>query len=77
MKFKVNENNFDRVIRFVLSGVAFYYAIFSSNLLLQILLILTAAGLFFNAVSGFCGIYNFFGISTCQITPKTKNKKTK
>lgn len=77
MKFKINENNFDRVVRFLLSGVAFYYAIFSTNFLIQILLIFTAIGLFFNAASGFCGIYHFFGISTCPVTPKSKNKRSK
>ncbi|BAW01383.1 transmembrane protein [Thermus thermophilus] len=59
----VNESTTDRVIRFLLSLVLFYFAFQSAapwNWILGIL----AALLLFTAITGFCGLYRVLGIST-------------
>ena len=59
----VNESTTDRVIRFLLSLVLFYFA-FQSAAPWNWILGIVAAGLLFTAITGFCGLYRVLGIST-------------
>ena len=59
----VNESTTDRVIRFLLSLVLFYFA-FQSAAPGNWILGIVAAVLLFTAITGFCGLYRVLGIST-------------
>ena len=59
----VNESTTDRVIRFLLSLVLFYFA-FQSAAPWNWILGLVAAALLFPAITGLCGLYRVLGIST-------------
>ena len=59
----VNESTTDRVIRFLLSLVLFYFA-FPSAAPWNWILGIVAAVLLFTAITGFCGLYRVLGIST-------------
>ena len=59
----VNDSTTDRVIRFLLSLVLFYFA-FQSAAPLNLILGIVAAVLLFMAITGFCGLYRVMGIST-------------
>ena len=59
----VNESTTDRVIRFLLSLVLFYFA-FQSAAPWNWILGIVAAVLLFTAIAGFCGLYRVLGIST-------------
>ena len=59
----VNESTTDRVIRFLLSLVLFYFA-FQSAAPWNWILGIVAAVLLFTAITGFCGLYRVRGIST-------------
>ena len=59
----VNESTTDRVIRFLLSRVLFYFA-FQSAAPWNWILGIVAAVLLFTAITGFCGLYRVLGIST-------------
>ena len=59
----VNESTTDRVIRFLLSLVHFYFA-FQSAAPWNWILGIVAAVLLFTAITGFCGLYRVLGIST-------------
>ena len=59
----VNESTTDRVIRFLLSPVLFYFA-FQSAAPWNWILGIVAAVLLFTAITGFCGLYRVLGIST-------------
>ena len=59
----VNESTTDRVIRFLLSLVLFYFA-FQSAAPWHWILGIVAAVLLFTAITGFCGLYRVLGIST-------------
>ena len=59
----VNESTTDRVIRFLLSLVLFYFA-FQSAAHWNWILGIVAAVLLFTAITGFCGLYRVLGIST-------------
>ena len=59
----VNESTTDRVIRFLLSLVLFYFA-FQSAAPWNWILGLVAAVLLFTAITGFCGLSRVLGIST-------------
>ena len=60
---QVNESTTDRVIRFLLSLVLFYFA-FQSAAPWNWILGIVAAVLLFTAITGFCGLYRVLGIST-------------
>ena len=59
----VNESTTDRVIRFLLSLVLFYFA-FQSAAPWNWILGIVAAVLLFTAITWFCGLYRVLGIST-------------
>lgn len=59
----VNESTTDRVIRFLLSLVLFYFA-FQSAAPWNWVLGIVAAVLLFTAITGFCALYRILGIST-------------
>ncbi|GGN06347.1 membrane protein [Thermus composti] len=59
----VNESTADRVIRFVLALVLFYFA-FQSASPWNWVLGVVAALLLFTAITGFCALYKLLGIST-------------
>ena len=59
----VNESTTDRVIRFLLSLVLFYFA-FQSAAPWNWILGIVAAVLLFTAITGFRGLYRVLGIST-------------
>ena len=59
----VNESTTDRVIRFLLSLVLFYFA-FQSAAPWNWILGIVAAVLLSTAITGFCGLYRVLGIST-------------
>ena len=59
----VTESTTDRVIRFLLSLVLFYFA-FQSAAPWNWILGIVAAVLLFTAITGFCGLYRVLGIST-------------
>ena len=64
--FTTNQNNFERVLRFILSlilipaPIVYHYAPFS------IVQAVVGGILIFNAISGMCVIYRFFGSNTCK-----------
>ncbi len=64
--FNKNIGKMDRIIRFVL-GVGFLLVgiFFSSGILKVLLIILGIIGVF-TSITGFCGIYKLFGISTLK-----------
>ena len=59
----VNESTADRVIRFVLALVLFYFA-FQSAPPWNWILGVVAVALLFTALTGFCALYRLLGIST-------------
>ncbi|MGQ9692222.1 MAG: YgaP family membrane protein [Thermaceae bacterium] len=59
----VNESTADRVIRFVLALVLFYFSPQSASPWNWILG-LVGVVLLFTAITGFCALYKFLGIST-------------
>jgi len=59
----VNESTTDRVVRFILALVLFYFA-FQSASPWNWVLGLVGAVLLFTALTGFCGLYRLLGIST-------------
>ncbi len=59
----VNESTADRVIRFVLALVLFYFALQSASPWNWVLGLLGAV-LLFTALTGFCWLYRLLGIST-------------
>ncbi len=59
----VNESTPDRVIRFILALVLFYFALQSASPWNWILGIVGVV-LLFTAVTGFCALYKVLGIST-------------
>ena len=59
----VNESTTDRVIRFLLALVLFYFA-FQSASPWNWILGIVAVVLLFTAITGFCALYKVFGIST-------------
>ncbi len=65
-----NQSNNDRIIRAVIAVVLIgtYFAMdFSINAIIANLILMIAAVLLFNAISGNCYIYRIFGINTCKI----------
>lgn len=75
INFKINLSNLDRTLRFIAGSGIISLAILYFQATLQYILIIMGAGLIFNAIIGFCGIYYYFGISTCPVTTKPKKKK--
>ncbi|WP_243027726.1 YgaP family membrane protein [Thermus albus] len=59
----VNESTTDRVIRFILALILFYFA-FQSASPWNWILGIVAVVLLFTAVTGFCALYKVLGIST-------------
>lgn len=59
----VNESTTDRVVRFILALVLFYFA-FQSASPWSWILGLVGVVLLFTAVMGFCALYRLLGIST-------------
>jgi hypothetical protein len=59
----VNESTTDRVIRFVLALILFYFA-FQSASSWNWILGIVAVVLLFTAITGFCALYKVLGIST-------------
>ncbi|MFZ8812706.1 MAG: YgaP family membrane protein [Thermus aquaticus] len=59
----VNESTADRVIRFVLALILFYFA-FQSASPWNWILGIVAVALLFTAITGFCALYKVLGIST-------------
>ncbi|MER3452102.1 MAG: DUF2892 domain-containing protein [Thermus sp.] len=59
----VNESTTDRVVRFILALVLFYFAFQSASPWNWVLGVVGAV-LLFTALTGFCGLYRLLGIST-------------
>lgn len=62
----VNEGIEDRVIRFVIGGIAIFFSIMSLEGWMQIVGYVVGGALMITAVSGFCAAYALFGIKTNQ-----------
>jgi len=63
----VNVGLTDRIIRGVLGIILVASIFFISNMLLKVILGIFGLILLFTAITGFCGLYKVFGISTCPI----------
>ncbi|MFA6301397.1 MAG: DUF2892 domain-containing protein [Candidatus Paceibacterota bacterium] len=63
---KKNESNLDRIIRIVLAVIFFAIGLWWLDGVWQTVFYVVALILLFTGVSGFCGLYKLFGISTCK-----------
>ena len=65
--FTTNQNNSERVLRFILSVILIPAPIVYGYDPYSIVLAIVGGILFFNAISGMCVIYRFFGANTCKL----------
>ena len=65
--FTTNQNNSERVLRFILSLILIPAPIVYENDPYSIVLAIVGGILLFNAISGMCVIYRFFGANTCKL----------
>jgi len=77
---KKNEGKLDRIMRFILGAICFYlgYVVFNAGVLSVVFYVLGIL-LLITSLTGYCGIYNIFGINTnktCNVEKiKEDNKK--
>jgi hypothetical protein len=64
MMFRINEGNIDRIIRFVLSVIIIVFAFTSLTGWLQVLGYVIGVVLIVTAITGFCALYAFLGMTT-------------
>jgi hypothetical protein len=69
--FQKNEGATDRTIRIV-TGVVALVAAYMNAGMSQIVLAVVGVALVCTGVTGFCGLYKLFGISTCSVRPQQK-----
>ena len=65
--FTTNQNNSERVLRFILSVVLIPAPIVYQYDTFAIVQAIVGGILLFNAISGMCVIYRFFGANTCKL----------
>ena len=65
--FTTNQNNSERVLRFILSVVLIPAPVVYQYDPLLIVQAIVGGILLFNAISGMCVIYRFFGANTCKL----------
>ena len=65
--FTTNQNNSERVLRFILSVVLIPAPIVYQYDTFSIVQAIVGGILLFNAISGMCVIYRFFGANTCKL----------
>ena len=65
--FTTNQNNSGRVLRFILSLILIPAPIVYEYDPYSIVLAIVGGILLFNAISGMCIIYRFFGANTCKL----------
>jgi hypothetical protein len=64
MQIVKNESNFDRILRVIISVVLFLWSYYwLSGWAAAVVYVLAAVALL-TAITGFCGLYKLFGIST-------------
>ena len=65
--FTTNQNNSERVLRFILSVIHIPAPIVYQYNPFSIVQAVVGGILLFNAISGICVIYRFFGANTCKL----------
>ena len=65
--FTINQNNSERIVRFIVSIFLLPSPLVFQNNLFSIIQALVGGILLFNAISGMCVIYRFFGADTCKV----------
>ena len=65
--FITNQNNSERVLRFILSVILIPAPIVYQYNPFSIVQAVVGVILLFNAISGICVIYRFFGANTCKL----------
>ena len=65
--FTTNQNNSERVLRFILSVFLIPAPIIYEYDPYSLVLAIIGGILLFNAISGMCVIYRFFGANTCKL----------
>ena len=65
--FTTNQNNSERVLRFILSVILIPAPIVYKYDPFSIVQAIVGGILLFNAISGICVIYRFFGANTCKL----------
>ena len=65
--FTINQNNSERIVRFIVSIFLLPSPLIFQNNLFSIIQALVGGILLFNAISGMCVIYRFFGADTCKV----------
>jgi len=65
--FTTNQNNSERVLRFILSVILIPAPIVYEYDTHSTVLGIVGGFLLFNAISGMCVIYRFFGANTCKL----------
>ncbi len=65
-----NVGTVDRVIRVFIGVLAAIVAFLVSSTVLKVILAILAIVMFFTAISGYCALYQVFGISTCKVENK-------
>ena len=65
--FTTNQNNSERVLRFILSVILIPAPIVCEYDPYSIVLAIVGGILLFNAISGMCVIYRFLGANTCKL----------
>ncbi|GIW59344.1 MAG: hypothetical protein KatS3mg087_0410 [Patescibacteria group bacterium] len=71
--FQKNEGTTDRAIRIV-AGIVALVAAYMNAGVPQLVLGVVGAALVGTGVTGFCGLYRLFGISTCPVKPLKKHE---
>jgi hypothetical protein len=71
-KFATNESETDRLVRSVLAGILVIVGFFYLKPPLSTVAYALAVVLAITAVTGFCGLYALFGLSTCPVPRKKK-----
>ncbi len=65
-----NVGTVDKVIRVFVGVLATIGAFLVSGTVLKVVLAILAIAMFFTAISGYCALYQVFGISTCKVENK-------
>ncbi|MFA6301322.1 MAG: DUF2892 domain-containing protein [Candidatus Paceibacterota bacterium] len=65
---KKNESNLDRIVRIILAIVFFVVGFWWLGGIWQAVFYVLALIMLFTGVSGFCGLYKLFGMSTIKET---------
>ena len=65
--FKTNQNNAERILRFIVAMFLVPAPLLLGFTTYAIVLCSVGGILLFNAISGMCVIYRFFGANTCNL----------